>query len=469
MDKILYLFLIVGLFSYGGVVAEEPASEEVISQEVLQATFKDIDTVFEMARENETMSYAEGQRIFKASMAARGMPFFEYIRKIAPRYVERYLDNLAGESAQREMMENYIDFGIRLAQIVKDAEDFDPEHFKTLVDPFFDSAMKVEGIDLNGKITSKLLDNLSWKAYAFGSIFERIIESGSIPLAELGIKYGGSVTHSNKPTDTTLLIRAIRNRDNKMVEFLLRHNANPNQRYEYTWHENQDPLNLYTPLHFAVDRGSAKIVDNLVKAGANIKDGFNVKLLDDEVPLNPLHYAMLQGNVAVAAVLKKHYTKSSIIEINEEQLKLANLLPVIGLKNQLESFKNRMKDAKRVIDMESFLETLHRLKSVIQIMNDGIDSSISELDMEFIRLKNEQVGKATVMRVKDLIGGIEKEVDVLIGFLYTLEKDRTEEKKAEFMEALENFPSKVADEREELKEIFMNVYRNMLEKVEAAI
>jgi ankyrin repeat protein len=78
----------------------------------------------------------------------------------------------------------------------------------------------------------------------------------------------------------------------EIVDFLLQHQANPNQRGD-CFHSSQS---RQTPLHAAAWLGRTLVVERLLKAGASV----NIREFGDQIPL---HFAILSGKEEVARLL----------------------------------------------------------------------------------------------------------------------------------------------------------------------
>ena len=105
-----------------------------------------------------------------------------------------------------------------------------------------------------------------------------------LPMAVILMLFG--LCHHLERNAEEPLIKAVREKDTKRVESLLRDDVNVNIMTTHT----------LTPLHIASKDGSKKIVELLLDYGAdvNAKTAYNV---------TPLHFAAQGGNIAIAELL----------------------------------------------------------------------------------------------------------------------------------------------------------------------
>ncbi len=144
--------------------------------------------------------------------------------------------------------------------------------------------------------------------YSKTSALKTAIELKSEKMIELLIKYNADVNHEDKYSRTPLKT-AIKSDSEKMVELLIKYNANVN-------YEDKDGG---TPLKTAIKSDSEKIAELLIKHNANVN-------YEDKYVHVPLNTALSEGNEKMVRLLVEHGADIESKDNTRDTLLMRNLM-----------------------------------------------------------------------------------------------------------------------------------------------
>ena len=327
MNKILYLFLVVGLFGYGGVVAEEE-----------QLDYKIMKVVKDRADYEGSMPYAEVKKILEYFFENKEQVLTDYMNKVN---FQGYRDkvqwlSLAGR-IDREWRDRSTEelFVIDLCKVAQESDDFDSDDFKKILGPHVREYIEDE--NTVRKFSERDISFLS-----------QAIELNCLPLVELSVKYGADLRAIPLYAFETPLHKAVRFGHLEIVQFLLdQEGVNVNSRRK---------SREETPLAIAIEYQphSPKIIELLLERGANFK-------IDVAGFQSAIEFAASLGNARAVQLLMEAYERDPKLTLSEslkEEIMYRSVFSLYGAANypDMKSFN--------VIQM-----VMQKLKGTIGVIN----------------------------------------------------------------------------------------------------